>query len=452
MSHTILIIDDEPNVVSSVSRMLSIEGYETLRAGSAAEGLELFETRKVDLVLVDVKMPGMSGIELLAELTARDPELPVIMMSAHGSIETAVRATRLGARDFLEKPLSSDKVLLALSNALRLSELEKETARLRASVDSEQKIVGSGAAMARVLKLLTRVAPADARVLITGESGTGKELAARAIHRLSGRSRGPFVTLNCAAVPAELIESELFGHEKGAFTGATKGRTGRFEQAHRGTLFLDEVGDMPLPMQAKLLRVLETGDVERVGGTGARRVDVRVVAATNKDLARAVARGEFRDDLFHRLNVVPIHMPPLRDRMDDFHEVAAHLLETLSRAGGRKSLRLSDEALARLAARSWPGNIRELKNAIERLVIFAPDEVIRGEDVDLFLQPAAGGPMSPGQRGTLKEMTRDMERRLIETTLEQHDGNVTATARSLGLERSHLYKKMKELGVPRDGE
>ena len=450
--HTVLVVDDEKNVLSSVSRMLSVEGYDVLKASSGAEALVQVQAHHIDVALLDVKMPGMDGLELLGALLSREPDLPIVMMSAHATIETAVRATQAGARDFLEKPLSTEKVLVVLQNALRISDLERETATLRASVEPDRELVGSGAAMTRVKQLLGRVAPTEGRVLLSGDSGTGKELAARAIHRMSTRNSGPFVTVNCAAIPGELFESELFGHEKGAFTGASRSRSGKFEQAHRGTLLLDEIGDMPLAMQAKLLRVLETGEIERVGGTGSRKVDVRVVAATNKDLARNVARGEFREDLFHRLNVVPIRLPSLREKMEDFPELVSHALQNLSRIHGKKPRQLDREAMEKLRARPWPGNVRELKNALERLVILSPEPAIRADDVDLYLPPPPVPleiPASAGS-GTLKDRMRELERLLIEKSLDAHKGNVTATARTLGLERSHLYKKMKELGVERD--
>jgi DNA-binding NtrC family response regulator len=450
--HTVLVVDDEKNVLSSVSRMLSVEGYDVLKASSGAEASTLVQAHHIDLALLDVKMPGMDGLELLGALLSREPDLPIVMMSAHATIETAVRATQAGARDFLEKPLSTEKVLVVLQNALRISDLERETATLRASVEPDRELVGSGAAMIRVKQLLARVAPTEGRVLLSGESGTGKELAARAIHRMSTRSSGPFVTVNCAAIPSELFESELFGHEKGAFTGASRSRSGKFEQAHRGTLLLDEIGDMPLAMQAKLLRVLETSEIERVGGAGSRKVDVRVIAATNKDLARNVIKGEFREDLFHRLNVVPIRLPALREKMEDFPELVSHALQNLSRIHGKKPRQIDREAMERLRARPWPGNVRELKNALERLVILSPEAVIRAEDVDLYLPPPPAPleiPASAGS-GTLKDRMRELERLLIEKSLDAHKGNVTATARTLGLERSHLYKKMKELGVERD--
>jgi DNA-binding NtrC family response regulator len=342
---------------------------------------------------------------------------------------------------------------VALGNLLRLSRLERETASLRATLEPDRQIVGTGPAIERVRQFIERVAPSEGRVLLTGESGTGKELAARAVHHLSPRRDNPFVTVNCAAIPADLFESELFGHEKGAFTGAIKTRSGTFEQAHRGTLFLDEIGDMPLLMQSKLLRVLETGEVNCVGGSAPRRIDVRVIAATNRDLTRAVQKGEFRDDLFHRLNVVPIRLPALREHMEDFPDLVRHLLDNLSRGHGRRPHQVEPDALERLRARPWPGNVRELRNALERLVILTPGPVITLQDVDTFLPPTAGaGPGNLPAPGTLRDMLRDVEKQLIERGLVAHQGNVTATARALGLERSHLYKKMRELDVAREEE
>jgi two-component system nitrogen regulation response regulator NtrX len=455
MKKSILIVDDERNAVAAVARMLAVEGYEVHRAYSGDEALEVAGREPIDLALLDVRMPGRDGLSTLEALLSRDPDLPVIMMSAHGTIETAVKATQAGARDFLEKPLSTEKVLMALANTLRLSTLERETENLRASSPVEQELVGSSAAMERVRSVLSRVAASEGRVLLAGESGTGKEVAARMVHLLSPRAGGPFITVNCAAIPGELFESELFGHEKGAFTGAAKSRPGKFELAHRGTLFLDEIGDMPLTMQAKLLRVLETAEVERVGATAPRRIDVRVVAASNRDLERGAKRGEFRDDLYHRLNVVPVRLPALRERMEDFPELVDHLLGRLSQTHGKRARVLAPDALAALAGRSWPGNVRELKNALERLVILAPDGPISAADVAAFLPPPAPdrrSGASPDGTGPLRDRIREFERRTIEEALEANGGNVTATARALGLERSHLYKKMKEVGVTRDVE
>jgi DNA-binding NtrC family response regulator len=458
MRRTILVVDDMRSAVDAVSRMLTLEGFDVLGATGGEEALALAAQHRIDAALLDVQMPGMDGLVLLEALKARDPGIAAIMMSAHATVERAVRATRAGAHDFLEKPLTSEKVLLAVSNVLRLSDLERETADLRQSLGSEHELVGVSAPMVRLRQILERVAASEGRVLLTGESGTGKELAARMIHRRSPRADAPFITVNCAAIPSELFESELFGHEKGAFTGAVRSRPGKFEQAHHGTLFLDEIGEMPAAMQAKLLRVLESGEVERVGGTGSRKVDVRIVSATNIDLAKAVARGRFRDDLFHRLNVVPVRLPALRERPDDFPVLVDHLLERLSQVHGKRTRRLAPAALARLAAREWPGNVRELRNALERLVILAAGDVIDELDVDAFLSPAGLMPVEStaepalAEGGSLRERLRVVEREIISRTLDAHGGNVTATARALGLERSHLHRKIRELGVEREDE
>jgi len=455
---TVLVVDDMKSAVDAVARMLSLEGFDVHKACSGDEALSIAAQHPIDVVLLDVQMPGMDGLATLEALRARDPGIGAIMMSAHATVERAVRATKAGAHDFLEKPLTSEKVLLAVSHVLRFADLERETADLRRSLGSEQELVGDSAPMVRVRQILSRVAVTEGRVLLAGESGTGKELAARMIHRLSPRAAAPFITVNCAAIPSELFESELFGHEKGAFTGAVRSRPGKFEQAHHGTLLLDEIGDMPLAMQVKLLRVLETDEVERVGGTGSRRVNVRVVAATNRDLSLAMSRGQFRDDLYHRLNVVPVRLPSLRERPEDFPLLVEHLLQRLSETHGKRIRRLSPGALSRLAAREWPGNVRELRNALERLVILSPGDVIEDLDVDAFLAPAglAPGESSPVSgaptAGSLRERLRVMERDIIAGSLDANRGNVTATAKALGLERSHLHRKIRELGVDRDAE
>lgn len=453
---SVLVVDDLKSAVDAVALMLEVEGFEVHKAGSGEEALTVAAQFPIDVVLLDVQMPGMDGLATLEALLARDPGIAAIMMSAHATVERAVRATKAGAHDFLEKPLTSEKVLMAVSHVLRLTNLERETADLRRSLGSEQELVGQSAPMARVRQILSRVAESEGRVLLTGESGTGKELAARMIHRLSPRAAAAFITVNCAAIPSELFESELFGHEKGAFTGAVKSRPGKFEQAHHGTLFLDEIGDMPLAMQSKLLRVLETDEVERVGSVGSRKVDVRVVAATNRDLSRAMTRGQFRDDLYHRLNVVPVRLPSLRDRPEDFPMLVDHLLQRLSETHGKRIRRLSPEALSRLAAREWPGNVRELRNALERLVILSPGDVIEDLDIEAFLSPAGldqGGQASDegSDAGSLRERLRVVERDIIAKSLDANGGNVTTTAKALGLERSHLHRKIRELGVDRDG-
>jgi len=453
----VLIIDDEQNILVTLSRALQLEGYRTEVAGGGRLGLEKVAGRpNLDAVLLDVLMPDMDGLEVLERIRAAAPELPVIMMSGHANVEVAVRAVRLGAVDFLEKPLGTDKVLVTLANALAIRRLAEENRHLRAEMGLGHRMVGTGRALQDILEQIRLVAPSNGRVLITGENGTGKELVARAIHEQSARRGGPFVKLNCAAVPQELIESELFGHEKGSFTGASSLRRGKFEVADGGTLLLDEIGDMPLAMQAKLLRVLQEGELERVGSSETLRVDVRVLAATNQDLEAAIDAGRFRQDLYYRLAVVPIRVPPLRERREDVPELAGHFLARALEEHNRRAKAFGPGSLERLAAHDWPGNVRELKNTVERLVIMTAEDEIRREDVERILQPgraAAPGAEAGGAEGfysparQLREMVERAERAFIEAALRDCEGHVTQAARQLGLERSHLYKKMKALGI-----
>ena len=446
---TILVVDDEKNILTSLSRMLRLESFGVVVAGSAEIALSKLEHEPVDLVLLDVLMPGgMDGLEALRRLRRERPELPVVMMSGHASVDTAMRAVKDGAQDFVEKPLSSEKLLVTIENALKLSSLTRENQSLKASLSQGHRLVGTSPRMRAVLDRVARAAPTMGSVLITGESGTGKELVARAIHENSKRASGPFVRLNCAAIPAELIESELFGHEKGSFTGAHAQKKGKFELAHRGTLFLDEIGDMRLEAQAKLLRVLQEGELERVGGTGVIRVDVRIVTATHKDLPAEIAEGRFREDLYYRINVVPIVVPPLREHREDVPDLVEHFLGVVCEQNGRKRMRLEPRALERLAAHPFPGNVRELRNVVERLVILTPGDAIRDEDVALALPGGLPRQGTGYQRGeALRDMLAVAERALIEAALADHGGHVTRTAEALGIERSHLYKKMKQLGI-----
>jgi two-component system nitrogen regulation response regulator NtrX len=454
MGKTILIIDDEKNILSSLSAALRLEHFEVDVAGSAKLGLEKARSKVYDLVLLDVRMPDMDGLALLAALRAEGSAVPVIVMSGHGNIDTAVEATRLGAHDFLEKPVSTDRLLLSISRAIDWKRLEAENEGLRREAGVLDELIGDSAPMRALRDTLLLAASSSASVLVLGERGTGKELVSRAVHRGSRRASGPYEKLNCAAVPAELIESELFGHEAGAFTGATKQRRGKFERAHKGTLFLDEVGDMPTAMQAKLLRVLQEGEIERVGGSETIKVDVRVVAATNKTLAVEMEEGRFRADLFDRLNVVALRVPPLRERRTDIPELAARFLALASEAHGRPARKLTEGALARLIEYAFPGNVRELRNVIDRLVILAPGSDITDSDVRAALPVGTGagasGYYQPG--APLKDMLDAAERDLIVRALDDHLGHVTNTAAALGLERSHLYKKMKALGIHRDGQ
>src|SRR5512146_273001 len=368
----ILIVDDEPNTLASLSRAFRLAGHEATVCDNAAKALALAKSRPFDLILSDVVMPNRDGLALLEDLKAQGVTAPVVMMSGQAHIEMAVRATRLGALDFLEKPLSTDKLLLTVANALKLKSLEEENRELKQRL-GKHEMVWAGEAMRRVMAQVERVAASETRVCILGETGTGKELVARTLHERSGRREGPFITLNCAAVPGELIESELFGHEKGSFTGAASRHIGKFEQAHEGTLFLDEIGDMPLPMQAKLLRVLEQGEVERIGGDKPLKVDVRVVVATHRNLEEQVRQGGFRQDLFHRIYVFPVILPPLRERPEDIPALAAHFAVQIAQQNGWKPAIFGEDALRALQAHNWPGNIRELRNVVERLLLFAED-------------------------------------------------------------------------------
>ncbi|HVU00234.1 MAG TPA: sigma-54 dependent transcriptional regulator [Polyangiaceae bacterium] len=445
----VLVVDDEATILGTLRKALSLEGYAVDVAGGVGLAEEKIRKGNYDIVLLDVSLPDGDGVALLERLRAGGNDVAAIVMSGHGTIEAAVRATRLGALDFLEKPLSTDRLLLVVDNALRLLRAEAEAQALRAEAGHFDELVGESTAMKALRDQIVRAARSAASVLVTGERGTGKELVARAIHRASPRKGGPLEKLNCAAVPAELIESELFGHEAGAFTGATKLRRGKFERASGGTLFLDEVGDMPQPMQAKLLRVLQESEVERVGGGETLRVDVRVVAATNKDLVEACRTGAFRADLYDRLNVLPLAIPPLRARREDVPALAAHFVALAARANGRPGMKLEGDAMSALARHSFPGNVRELRNLAERLVILSPTECITAEDVATALgmgaSPGAAGLYRPGV--PFRVLAEEAERTILEEALARHGGQMAATARALDLERSHLYKKAKALGL-----
>jgi len=454
----LLVVDDEPNILSTLRRALELEGYAVEVAGSGRVALDKLKGAAFDAVLLDVAMPDLDGLSTLKQIRASQPELPVMMMSGNATLATAVEATRLGACDFLEKPLTTDKVLITVQNALKLARLEHDALaakkRERAEVDFflGQWMVGSGPRMRRIVETLRKAAPTSARVLVTGERGTGKELVARALHELSKRREGPFVKLNCAAIPAELIESELFGHEKGSFTGATQMRRGKFEQAHGGTLFLDEIGDMTPEAQAKVLRVLQENEIERVGGQETIAVDVRVVAATNKDLREDMQKGRFRADLYDRLNVVPVEVPPLRERKEDIPALVEHFLVETCAQNGKRKLAVAQPALSLLMQHDWPGNVRELRNTIERLVIFASGSAISDEEVQAAL-PGVKAVRGRWQRGTaLKDLVASAEREIVLAALDANGHHIANTARELGLERSHLYKKMRALGIDHRGD
>jgi two-component system nitrogen regulation response regulator NtrX len=449
----VLVVDDEKGIRDALVQLFEYEGHDVSAAEDGHNGIELAEKLRPDVTFLDVKMPGLDGLDVLAKLREQDPQAVVVMISGHGTIDTAVEATRKGAYDFLEKPLDTDRLLVTLRRALELKGLTQSVAALQRQVESRYEIVGNAYAIRQVLERVETVSPTEARVLITGENGTGKELIARAIHRLSARAGEQFVEVNCAAIPSELIESALFGHMKGSFTGAIADRAGKFEQADGGTLFLDEVGDMSLEAQAKALRALEEGVVTRVGGSKSIEVDVRVVAATNKDLEAEIEGGAFREDLFYRLNVVPIHVPPLRERRDDIPMLVQHFADIMSKREGVTPRRFEDGAIRRLLELPWPGNVRELRNTVERLMILSAGEAVRAEDVDL-LATARGSAPGVGSDILAAETFSDFkdraERAYILQRLRESDWNVAETARQIDMPRSNLYKKIEKYGLSRE--
>jgi len=453
MSHRVLVVDDEQGIRAALGQLLEYEGYEVRSESNAPAGIATFEKWRPHLVFLDVKMAGMDGLEGLKRMRQIDSTASVVMISGHATIQTAVEATQLGAYDILEKPLDTDRILVLLRNALQHVSLQEENARLRETIESRFEIVGRSYAIRALTSQIEKVAVTPARVLITGDNGTGKELVARAIHRLSPRNNKPFVEVNCAAIPSELIESELFGHMKGSFTGAVSDRAGKFEQADKGTLFLDEIGDMSLAAQAKVLRVLQDGEVTRIGGTKQHRVDVRVLAATNKNLEEEIAANRFREDLFYRLNVLPLHVPPLRERREDIPLLAQHFVNQLSQRDGAPSRTLDSTALEVLQRFDWPGNVRELRNAIERVMILAAGPRITGADVTRLTgakPPDASGLGSLLEVKTYEEFKNAAERAFLLHKLREMDWNVSETARVLDMPRSNLYKKIERYGLARE--
>ncbi len=450
MSTTILIVDDEADVRLSLRGILEDEGHVVLEAASGEQGLPLALTEDIDLLFLDIWMPGMDGMETLATLKAKGCETPVVVISGHGNVESAVRAMKMGAFDFIEKPLSLDTVLMVTAKALEVARLRRENRELRRQGGSEVHLIGSSPGMAETRALIAQVAPTDATVLVGGENGTGKEVVARHIHAQSPRRHRPMICVNCAAIPEELIESELFGHEKGAFTGADKARRGKFELADKSTLFLDEIGDMSLKTQAKVLRVLQERRLERVGGTKTIEVDVRVIAATNKDLQAEMAAGRFRSDLFFRLNVFPLFLPPLRQRAEDIPELVAHFVRELGRQRGA-DLTFAPDAMAALMAYPWPGNVRELRNVIERLLILYPGQTItRSMLPPEYRQQEAGG--APDLLALpFKEARAHFEEQYLRAAYERFGKNMTQMAEAIGLERTYLYRKLKHYGIAEQG-
>jgi two-component system nitrogen regulation response regulator NtrX len=464
----ILVIDDEAAIRDSLRMILEYENYGFMGATSGQEGIALVQRDRPDLVLLDIKMPGMDGMEVLRKLHALDPTLPIVMISGHGTTSTAVDAIKSGALDFLDKPLSSERVIVTLQNALKQEELRQENRELKLAMESKYEIVGESPALRAVLEAVKRAAPTNATVLLLGESGVGKELVARTIHKNSPRSGQRFIQVNCAAIPEELIESELFGHEKGSFTGATEKQIGKFEQADRGTIFLDEVGDMSPKTQAKVLRVLQEQEVERLGSARTIKVDVRVIAATNKDLEEAIQRGEFREDLFFRLNVIPIVVPPLRERRGDIPLLVQHLARRTSEEHNLKPKRFDARAMEALQRYRWRGNIRELRNAVERLMIMTPGDIVRAEDLAPDIRgdapnrqavpdlTSAAPPLSqdstsgaqPG--GTLREFKDAAERAYLVQKLRENSWNISKTAEIIDTPRSNLYKKLEQYGIKQE--
>jgi two-component system nitrogen regulation response regulator NtrX len=450
----ILVVDDEEGIRRVLHQLFEYEDHEVRSAGGGAEAITIYQEFHPDVTFLDVKMARMDGLEALTRIREHDPNAVVVMISGHGTIDTAVEATRRGAYDFLEKPLDTDRLLLVLRNALQQQGLAQENARLRGEIESRHQIVGRSFALRQVLDRVEKVAPTDARVLVTGENGTGKELVARAIHRLSPRADKAFIELNCAAIPSELIESELFGHMKGSFTGAHEDRAGKFELSDGGTLFLDEIGDMSLQAQAKVLRALQEGIVTRVGGAKPIQVDVRVLAATNKDLEEEIKGGRFREDLYYRLNVIPLHVPPLRERREDIPMLVRHFVEANAREANLRPRQFTDDAVERLQRMDWPGNVRELRNTVERLLILAGSQTVTADDVDLLVGgKMKGGGLSGDLLGctTFAEFKEAAERAFILQKLRENDWNVSETARILDMPRSNLYKKIERYELVREG-
>jgi two-component system nitrogen regulation response regulator NtrX len=450
---TILIVDDEKNIRRSVEMICAGEGYEAKTAAGGEEAWQVLGNHAVDLILLDINMPGTDGLTLLGQIREKFSDITVMIISGHGTIENAVTATRLGAYDFIEKPIHKEKLLLAISNALKSRFLEQENIQLRKKLSGQHRMIGKSPAMQALFEQIKKVAPTDGRVLILGESGTGKELIARAIHENSKRKGKPFVKVNCAAIPEELIESELFGSIKGAFTGASETRQGKFSQADGGTLFLDEVGDMSLKVQAKVLRALQEGEIEKVGGNKIERVDVRVIAATNKNLEEEIRKGRFREDLYFRLNVIPLTSSPLRQRREDIPILIAHFIESYCNENGLRKIHITDAARDVLVKYDWPGNIRELKNLIERLVIMSGNEQVDVADLPPQIHSPGSGLKGAFSAGglSLKEVRENVEKEYIRQALQKHHGNISRAAQALGIDRTNLHKKINYYGISAAG-
>jgi two-component system nitrogen regulation response regulator NtrX len=462
MKAKILVVDDEAEIRRSVRMILEYEGYDVQEAASGPEGLALVEREPPDLVFLDIKMAGQDGLETLGKIRQVNEALPVVIISGHGTVSTAVEATKLGAFDFIEKPLASERVLVTIRNALDQTRLVDENRSLKRAVEARHQMVGESVSLRQIWDAIKRAAPTNATVLLLGESGAGKELVARAIHRNSLRSRDRFIQVNCAAIPEELIESELFGHEKGSFTGATEKQIGKFEQADRGTIFLDEVGDMSAKTQAKVLRVLQEGEVERLGSARTIKVDVRVIAATNKDLEAEIEKGTFREDLYFRLSVIPIRVPPLRDRREDIPALVRHFVDMFSRESNRRPMRFTPAALELMQKARWKGNVRELRNTVERLLIMTPGDAIDVDDLRDVVRPdirpaaaAQAGPEPAANHvapGTLREFKESAERKFLVEKLRENAWNISKTAEVIGTPRSNLYKKLEQYAITQESD
>lgn len=447
----VLIIDDEQEICNSISMILEYEGYAVDSTISAIEGLKKFNEQDFAAVLLDIQMPEMNGFEVLKKIKEAKPSTSVIIISAHGSVENAIKATRLGAFDFLEKPIDRDKLLISVRNAIEQAALKEENEEIKKIFVGEGEILGRSKAIQKILELIDKVAPLDTRVLITGENGTGKELVARAIHKKSQRKDKPFIEVNCAAIPNELIESELFGHEKGSFTGAVSQRIGKFELANKGIIFLDEIGDMSLQAQAKVLRAIEEGRIERVGGGKKIEVDVRIIAATNKNLLEEIQKGNFREDLYHRLNVIPIHVPPLRERIEDIPILVEHFCKEITAKHKKPSVRFTDDAIKLLQAQPWTGNVRELRNIVERIIIIVDKKEISAKDIDfLFSGSQASLDNLIETSNSFQEFKEKAEKAFILKQLKANDWNISKTAEILDIQRSHLYTKMRKYGIEKE--
>lgn len=447
----VLIIDDEQEICNSISMILEYEGYAVDSTTSAIEGLRKFNEQDFAAVLLDIQMPEMNGFEVLKKIKEAKPSTSVIIISAHGSVENAIKATRLGAFDFLEKPIDRDKLLISVRNATEQAALKEENEEIKKTFVGEGEILGRSKAIQKILELIDKVAPLDTRVLITGENGTGKELVARAIHKKSERKDKPFIEVNCAAIPNELIESELFGHEKGSFTGAVSQRIGKFELANKGIIFLDEIGDMSLQAQAKVLRAIEEGRIERVGGGKKIEVDVRIIAATNKNLLEEIQKGNFREDLYHRLNVIPIHVPPLRERVEDIPILVEHFCKEITAKHKKPSVRFTDDAIKLLQEQPWTGNVRELRNIVERIIIIVDKKEISAKDIEfLFSGSQASLDNLIETSNSFQEFKEKAEKAFILKQLKANDWNISKTAEILDIQRSHLYTKMRKYGIEKE--